>query len=193
MGRPRTFDVDKAVHAATMLFWDKGYDRTSLADLTQELGITPPSFYFAFESKDGLFRKVTKHYLEKYLPFMDLALQKATAREVAETILYGCADVYTDAGHPTGCLIVNSSTPCINSAPEIQLELEQGRKARLAKIRKRLQEAKNLGDLPSESNPEELARYLMTLRWGMAIEARSGATRKDLRGIVNRALLAWPR
>src|ERR1700744_2600364 len=150
MGRPRTFDLEKAVHAATMLFWDKGYDQTSLADLTEEMGITPPSFYFAFESKDGLFRKVLSHYLEKYLSFMDQALEKPTAREVAETILYGCAAIFTRTGHPPGCLIVNSSIPCANNALEVRRELEQGRKARVAKIRKRLQEAKRSGDLPSD-------------------------------------------
>ena len=62
MGRPREFDIEKAIETATNLFWEKGYEGTSLSDLTKAIGITPPSFYFAFGSKEGLFRKVIERY-----------------------------------------------------------------------------------------------------------------------------------
>lgn len=192
MSRPRVFDLEKAVHSATMLFWSRGYEQTSLADLTHEMGITPPSFYFAFESKDGLFRKAIEHYTSTYLGFMDDALLKPTAREVAEAILYGCADAYTGPNHPPGCLIVNNSMPCTGDCIAIRQELAQGRKARFVKLRKRFQDAQKSGDLSRESEPEELVRFLMSLRWGMAIEAQSGATRRDLRKIAARAMQAWP-
>jgi AcrR family transcriptional regulator len=192
MGRSRVFDIDRAVHTATLLFWSRGYDQTSLADLTRELAITPPSFYFAFKSKAGLFRKVVDYYANKYLAFMNEALLKPTAREIAETILYGCADAYTGAGHPPGCLIVNNSMPCAKEGIEIRKELAQGRRARFVILHKRFQQSKVSGDLPKNSDPEELARYLMSLRWGMAIEAQSGSTRKDLYRVAERAMLAWP-
>jgi AcrR family transcriptional regulator len=192
MGRPRVFDIEEAVHTATMLFWQKGYEQTSLADLTREMGITPPSFYFAFKSKDGLFRKVIDYYAARYMGFMNEAMLKPTAREVAEAILYGCADAYTSPGHPPGCLFVNNSMPCAMDGIEVRRELAKGRKARLTRLRRRFQEAKTSGDLPSDSDPEELARYLMTIRWGMAIEVQSGASKRDLYRIAARAMRAWP-
>jgi AcrR family transcriptional regulator len=192
MGRSRIFDMDQAVHAATMLFWSKGYEQTSLANLTQVMGITPPSFYFAFASKDGLFRKVIEHYAATYLNFMNEALLKPTARGVAEAILYGCADAYTGSGHPPGCLIVNNAMPCAKDAVGVRQELARGRKHRMAKLRKRFQDAKASGDLPPSADPEELARYLMSLRWGMAIEAQSGATKRDLYRTAARGMQAWP-
>ena len=68
MGRPREFDIEKAIEIATNLFWEKGYEGTSLSDLTKAIGITPPSFYFAFGSKDGLFEKVLEHQLAGPVP-----------------------------------------------------------------------------------------------------------------------------
>jgi AcrR family transcriptional regulator len=192
MGRPREFDMDQAIHVATMLFWNKGYEQTSLADLTREIGITPPSFYFAFVSKNELFQKIVEHYAATYLGFMDDALSKPTAREVAEAILYGCAEAYTRPEHPPGCLIVNNFMPCANNDNPIRQGLARGRKARFSKLRKRLQNARTSGDLPTDSDPEELARYLISLRWGMAVEAQSGATKQDLYKVAARAMQAWP-
>ena len=64
VGRPREFDVDKAIDRAMMLFWRKGYKGTSLTDLTAALGITRPSLYAAFGSKEGLFRQSARRYVE---------------------------------------------------------------------------------------------------------------------------------
>ncbi|WP_446743391.1 TetR/AcrR family transcriptional regulator [Silvibacterium acidisoli] len=192
MSRTRVLDIDKAVHTAMNLFWRKGYDQTSLAELTAEMGVTPPSFYFAFASKDNLFRKVVDYYASNYLAFMNEALLKPTARKVAETILFGCVEAYTRSGMPPGCLIVNNSMPCADDALEIRRELSQARDVRFKQLRKRFRDAKAAGDLPIDSDPAELARYLMSLRWGMAIEAQSGATRRDLEKIAERALQAWP-
>ena len=192
MARPRVFDIEKAVETATVLFWKNGYEQTSLADLTQAMGITPPSFYFAFKSKDSLFWKVIEHYQATYLRYMEEALRQPTARGVAEHVLYGSADTYAGASHPRGCLIVNCSLPCSDDAIEIRRELAQRGRARQAKLRKRLQEAKSSGDLPSDSDPDELARFILVVRWGMAMDSQSGANRKDLHRTVARAMRAWP-
>jgi AcrR family transcriptional regulator len=192
MARPRVFDVEKAIQTATVMFWKYGYEQTSLANLTEEMGITPPSFYFAFESKDGLFRKVIDHYAKTYLGFMEEAFRKPTARGVAETILYGCADVYSKPSNPRGCLILNCSLPSSETTVEVRKELAMQRKIRRAKLKKRFQEAKALGDLPPDADPEELGRYVMSVGWGLAVEAQSGASKRDLCRIVERAMQAWP-
>src|SRR6202012_1435817 len=107
MARPRIFDPDHAVATATSLFWRQGYDRTSLADLTGAMGITPPSFYFAFGSKEGLFRKVLDHYRAPRLDHAEAALACPTSREAAEQMLIRLAEAYTDPACPPGCLAVN--------------------------------------------------------------------------------------
>jgi AcrR family transcriptional regulator len=192
MARPRVFDIEKAVESATVLFWKNGYEQTSVANLTEEMGITPPSFYFAFESKDGLFRKVIEHYATTYLGFMEEAFLQPTTRGVAETMLYGCADVYSNPSNPRGCLIMNCSLPSSESTVLVRQELATQRKASRAKLRKRFQEAKASGDLPPDSEPEELARFVMAIRWGLAVEAQSGANKRDLYRIVARAMQTWP-
>jgi AcrR family transcriptional regulator len=192
MARPRVFDIEKAVETATVLFWKNGYEQTSLANLTEAMGITPPSFYFAFKSKDSLFWRVVEHYQATYLGYMEEALRQPTARGVAEHVLYGSADTYAGTSHPRGCLIVNCSLPCSDDAIEIRRELAQRGRARQAKLRKRLQEAKSSGDLPSDSDPDELARFILVVRWGMAMDSQSGASRKDLHRTVARAMRAWP-
>jgi AcrR family transcriptional regulator len=192
MARPRVFDIETAVHTATVMFWKNGYEQTSVANLTEEMGITPPSFYFAFESKDGLFRKVVEHYATTYHGFMENAFRQPTARGFAETMLYGCADVYSNPSNPPGCLILNCSLPSSDTTVQIRQELATLRKARRAKLKRRFQEAKASGDLPSDSDPEELARYVMSIGYGLAVEAQSGASKRDLYRIVARAMQAWP-
>jgi AcrR family transcriptional regulator len=192
MARPRVFDIEKAVQSATVMFWKNGYEQTSVANLTEEMGITPPSFYFAFESKDGLFRKVIEHYATVYLGFMEKAFRQPTARGVAETMLYACADVYSDPSNPRGCLIMNCSLPSSETTVEVRQELATQRQARRNKLKTRFREAKASGDLPPDSDPEELARYVTSIGWGLAVEAQSGATKRDLYRIVARAMKAWP-
>jgi AcrR family transcriptional regulator len=192
MARARVFDVDKAIETATELFWRNGYERTSLADLTTAMGITPPSFYFAFGSKEGLFKRVLEHYLKTRLSQAEEALSQPTARKVAELMLHRLADLYTDTAHPPGCLAVNCSLPCADDTGPIRGELARLREARRERLRHRLQDAQNRGDLPADANPNELARFLMVVGWGMAFDAQSGASRADLYQTVTRALKAWP-
>jgi AcrR family transcriptional regulator len=192
VARPRVFDIEKAVQTATVMFWKNGYEQTSLANLTEEMGITPPSFYFAFGSKDGLFRKVIEHYATTYLGFIEGAFRQPTARGVAETMLYGCADVYSNPSNPRGCLIMNCSLPSSETTVHVRQQLATQRKARRAKLKKRFQYAKASGDLPPDSDPEELARYVMSIGWGLAVEAQSGAGKRELYRIVARAMQAWP-
>jgi AcrR family transcriptional regulator len=192
MGRPREFDVEKAVDTAANLFWRKGYDRTSLADLTDAIGITPPSFYFAFGSKEGLFEKVLDHYLSGHLSYFDEALREPTARRVVERLFYGYANGHTDPGRPPGCLGVNCALPCPEDADAVRKMLASVRKKTAAKLRKRLKEARESGDLPPDADPDVLAHFIQTIGWGMAVDAQSGATRKDLHRTVALALKAWP-
>ena len=192
MARAREFDIDEAVAKATTLFWQNGYDRTSLADLTRTIGCKPPSFYFAFGSKDGLFRIVLDRYYETYLGAAEDALNEPTARGVAEGMLTRLADIYTDTSHPLGCLAVKCAMSGSQTAEVLekrQAELRAGRRGRL---RARLEEAISAGDLPSDSDVDELARYVLVFGTALALDAQAGASRAQLQQIIARAMMGWP-
>jgi AcrR family transcriptional regulator len=101
-------------HASYNLFWSNGYARTSLSDLTGAMQITPPSFYFAFGSKEKLFRMIIDRCTSEQYKFFQQALSEPTTRNVVKRLLHGFADIYTDGKHPPGCLALNSSLPCSN-------------------------------------------------------------------------------
>jgi AcrR family transcriptional regulator len=192
VGRPRAFDPEKALDAALKVFWRKGYEGTSLSDLTQAMGINRPSLYAAFGDKEALFRKVLVRYAEGPAAYLWEAFKEPTARAVAEQILYGSAELLGNPKNPRGCLMVQGALACGDSAISIQRELVSTRKKFEEAIVQRLKQAKVEGDLPADSNPSVLAHFLSTVTQGMSVEAASGASRKELRQIAQMALRAWP-
>src|SRR5262245_25298773 len=103
MGRPREFDADDALQTALELFWRKGYEGTSINDLTDSMGITKPSLYGTFGNKEELFRMALERYEKNYMAFFWRALEQRSARTVALEILHGFADAQTEECHPSGC------------------------------------------------------------------------------------------
>jgi AcrR family transcriptional regulator len=192
MGRPREFDVEQALDRAMELFWQKGYEGTSLADLTETLGITRPSLYAAFGNKEALFRTVLKRYEANVVTYRPKALSAPTARDVARELLEGAARLFGDKSKPAGCLGVQGALACGEEADPIRRELIANRTAGEHAIRQRLKRAKAEGDLPADSDPASLARYLSAVLYGMAVLAAGGASRKDLLQVAETTMLGWP-
>lgn len=192
VGRPRAFDMNKALDAALQVFWQKGYEGTSMPDLTEAMGINRPSLYAAFGNKEELFLKALDRYAAEKASFLKDALGQPTARKVAESLLMGAADALSDPCNPRGCLAVQGALSCGEEADVIRKELASRRAASETAIRDRLQCAKHEGDLPKDAHPGDLARFIATVTQGMAVQAASGATRKDLRQVAKTALKAWP-
>lgn len=192
-GRPRSFDPDKALDAAMQVFWRKGYEGASLSDLTGAMGINRPSLYAAFGDKEALFRKALERYAEGPAAYVRDALKQPTARAVTEQLLRGSADLLTDPHHPAGCLMVQSALACGEAADCIRQELVAQRLAGEAAVRRRFKRAKAEGDLPADSDPADLARYVVTISHGMAVQAASGASREALHRVVRTAMRAWPK
>ncbi|MBY0380356.1 MAG: TetR/AcrR family transcriptional regulator [Xanthobacteraceae bacterium] len=191
MGRPREFEIDDAIEKATGLFWRNGYEGTSLSDLTNVIGISPPSFYFAFGSKEALFKKVIEKYFVEQSKIVEAAFRKPTPRAVATHFLQRYADVLTDAAHAPGCLAMNSSLPCAAGDP-LREWLAGLREQTRKRFRDRFAEAREGGGLPAGMDADVLARLVLVIACGMAVEAQSGASRKDLRRTIALALSAWP-
>jgi len=184
--------MEKALDRALRVFWRKGYEGTSLSDLTKAMGINRPSLYAAFGDKEALFRKALDRYADGPAAYVREALKEPTARAIAERLLCDSADLLANPRNPQGCLLVQGALACGEAASPIRQELNSRRAAGEAAIRKRLERAKSDGDLPSCSDPADLARYLATVMHGMAVQAAGGASRQELRRIVKTALRAWP-
>ncbi len=192
MSRARAFDIDTAIDQALQEFWRKGYEGTSIADLTEALGINRPSLYAAFGNKEGLFRKALERYLSGPAGGIQGALEAPTARAVAERVLYFHADAAGDAKRPQGCLLVQGALACNEDSQAIRQALIDCRRAGEQALTERFKRAKAEGDLSAEDNPAELSRYVWTVCHGLAVEAASGATRAEQRRVVARALRAFP-
>ena len=191
-GRPRAFVECAALAAALRVFWAKGYEGTSLADLTAAMKINRPSLYAAFGNKEALFRKVLGLYRAGAAGQMECALREPTARCVAQAYLAGMVMGLSNPRQPRGCLLVHGALACGESGKAIQRELISSRRANTAALRRRFARAKAEGDLPPDSDPGDLARYLSTVGHGLSIQAMNGATRAELERIATIALQAWP-
>jgi len=192
IGRPRAFDIDKALDQALLVFWRKGYEGTSLPDLTRAMGINRPSLYAAFGNKEELFRKALDRYVAGPAAHVRAALDEPTARAVAERLLYGNIQLLTNPRNPPGCLAVQGALACGKEGDCIRRELIARRAASEAALRRRFRRALREGDLSARADPAALARYITTVAQGMAVQAAGGATRKDLQQVVELALRAWP-
>jgi len=192
-GRPRSFDAEKALDRALTVFWRKGYEGASLSELTKAMRINRPSLYAAFGAKGALFRKVIERYERGPTAFVREALAEPTARGMAERLLLGtAASVCGGSGHPGGCMLVQGALAAGDSAEPVKQELAAHRQATLEAITDRLRRAKKEGDLAEDADPAALARYLMTVMNGMAVQSVSGATPADLRKVAETALRMWP-
>ena len=191
-GGPRSFDADLALDSALQVFWRKGYEGTSLSDLTAAMGINRPSLYAAFGDKEALFRKALDRYAEGPASYVKEALAQPTARRVVESLLREAAVLLTDPRNPPGCLNVQGALACGGDAEPVQRELALRRAAGQKVIRDRLRRAKAEGDLPADANPADLARYIATVLHGMSVQAAGGATRAELLRVAQTALQAWP-
>ena len=192
MGRPRSFDKDKALDQAMEVFWRKGYEGASLSDLTKAMGINPPSLYAAFGNKEGLLKAALDRYAEQRKGFLRTAFEEPTARKVAECLLRGVADFHTNPDNPPGCLFTQGGLACGDGAEMIPRELASRRAQMEAAVRERFERAKQEGDLPRDADPAALARYLSTVMQGMGVQAAAGTTREQLQQTVNFALAAFP-
>ena len=192
MGRPRAFDRDKVLDQALHVFWERGYEGTSIADLTEAMGINPPSLYAAFGNKETLFREALDRYEARRDEIMAEAFAALTAREAMTRLLEGTADRLSDKDKPRGCLMVQGALCGGEECDAVKRDLASRRAEGEAMIRERLKRAKREGELPKDADPAALARFVSTVMQGMAVQASGGATRKELRTIADMALRSWP-
>lgn len=188
VGRPRAFDTEVALKQALEVFWRKGYEGTSLPDLTQAMGINKPSLYAAFGNKEQLFLKAIEMYEQRPCSFFLPALSKPTAYDVAEAMLMGAVAANSDPHNPPGCVLVQGAIACSDSANTVKEALIAKRQAGTAQLVARFEQAKLDGDLAETADAKALAVFLSTVLQGMAIQATSGVDTESLQLIARTSL-----
>ena len=188
MGRPRAFCREQALDNAMEVFWRKGYEGATLAELTRAMGINPPSLYAAFGNKEGLFKASLDRYSARIEAYLRDILSAPTAREVASRMLHRKADYLTDPANPPGCLYVQGGLACGDEARSVPAELARRRAKAEQSLRERFERAREENDLPQGLDPAVLASLIMTLIQGMDVRASAGASRAELHELVDLAL-----
>jgi len=192
-GRPREFDRDKALQRAMELFWAQGYEGTTLADLQKAMGgITAPSFYAAFGSKEALFREAVELYKKTQgAPVVEALVEGPTARSSIEGMLWAAVESVCGQGKPRGCLMVLGAINCMPANKGVEDFMRDQRALRGRFIRQRLQRGVAEGDVPAATDLYALTSFYTSIVDGMAIRAKDGAPRKSLGAIVDCAMAAW--
>jgi AcrR family transcriptional regulator len=191
-GRPREFDIHQALDAALLLFWRHGYEGTSLAALAESMRINMPSLYAAFGNKEMLFKKALDRYLQKPASYLPKALEEPTARAAVEKLFRGAINMVRNPRLPDGCFLVRGALASGPDAAPICRELSLRRAAAETAVRRRFERAIAEKDLPSNVNAAALARYVITVLWGLSVQAAGGATSAQLKEVVELALRSWP-
>lgn len=194
-GRPRAFDREAALAEATRLFWAKGYEATSISDLTEAMGIGSPSLYAAFGSKEALYAEALAYYRENFDAFVWSNFTSApTAREAIAAFLTDSASALTGyvADIPCGCMVTLSAVGS-EGHPELGTLVRTARASTFDRVKARLDRAVAEGEIPAATNVPALARYVQTVQNGMSILARDGADCHELRAVAEVAMLSWDR
>lgn len=192
MGRPREFDVSRALDEALAQFWAKGYEGTSLVDLTDAIGINKPSLYAAFGGKEQLFMKVLARYQERLGAFAAPSLGLASARTGIEEFLRALATFQSGTDTPGGCLLVQGALAGSEDARRVTHMLCKVRESGVGMIRACLERGRAQGELSPDTDIDALARYFATVSQGISVQAASGVATGELHKTISIAMRGWP-
>ena len=191
-GRPLSFDREAALDVAMRLFWQHGYEATSVSALTEAMMISPPSLYTAFGDKRRLFREAVERYLGGASAVAEGIERAPTAHAAARDLLTAAAIGDTREGMPPGCLLASSIVACSDSAAEVREELAAIRRDIERSLRLRIERDIREGLMPADADADMLAGHVFAVVQGMSTLAKDGAGREKLLKIVSSALSAWP-
>ena len=187
-GRPISFDKGAALEAAMLLFWERGYEGTSMADLTQAMGLSPSSIYAAFGDKQALFSLAVKRYMDSRAQYATRALEEPTLERVIRALFDNTVAFLTVPGHPPTCMTLAGAMGCgVDATPARDLMIEIRKQNEVA-MRERLQQARKSGELSNDINAEDYTQYLSSILAGLSIQAANGSTKAELKRTAKMAL-----
>jgi AcrR family transcriptional regulator len=191
-GRPREFDREAAVASAMRLFWQQGYDATSLGQLRQAMNISSASLYAAFGSKEGLFDEVVQTYASSFGRVTDAVGRGEVApRQAVEQILRASAQMQTDPSHPSGCLVVLAAAVGADDQKSVRDLVSHHREVVRRNVTDCIRRAVDAGELDSATDPVSMAAVFTGFLWGLSVESRDGASHDDLDAAITRLMTVW--
>jgi AcrR family transcriptional regulator len=186
--RPISFDKNAALEAAMLLFWERGYEGTSMADLTQAMGLNPSSIYAAFGDKHALFQLAVKRYMEMRAQYAGKALEEPTLEKVVRALFDNTVEFLTTPGHPPTCMTLAGAVGCSLDASPARDLMKEIRKQNQVALRQRLLKARKRGELSKDIDVDDYTRYLSTIIAGLSIQAANGSTKAELNRTAQMAL-----
>jgi len=191
-GRPRKFDKEVALEIALDLFRRKGFDNTSLEDLTSALNVNKPSLYAAFGNKEQLFQEVLEAYISGPTAYFYEVLNERSSKEVVRKLLTRSIELLFYNESPYGCLIVMSTASEELRKTGIQQKLVSALKEHQQKLAECFEQAKIKGELEKTADPKQLAMYVVTLHKGLSLQAINDSTKQELLALVDQVVELWP-
>ncbi len=193
-GRPKVFDREDALEKAMMLFWQHGYEGTSLSHLVAVTGAKAPTLYAEFTNKTGLFRAVLEHYITRFTDQYNTCLfgETAPVAEVLETFLTTIAKCFTAEGTPSGCFIVSTSSGLGASSQEIADTIKARHDLQDKSLTRFLSERQQQGELPDHCDVNHVAKYLNCFIHGMSVSSRNGASYEELLSMIATTIRLLP-
>lgn len=188
LGRPVAFDKDAALDVAMRLFWERGYEGTSMADLSQAMGIHPSSIYAAFGDKQELFALAAKRYADIPAQYMVKAIEQPTLRGFILAAFDNTVEFLGSKEHPSSCFTLTAAISCGADTEPAKALMREMRLQNEAAIKARLLRARKAGEFPRDENVDDYTRYLSSLLSGLAIQAANGSTRAELKRTAELAL-----
>ena len=189
-GRPRAYDPEAALKQATDTFWRAGYSGTSLDSITAATGMNPPSLYAAFGNKHALYLEALAHYWELSLAATREAL--AEDRPLGESLMlaYDAAlSIYfSGKGSARGCFVIGTAVTETLEDAEIRKSVAAGLRAIDADFEARFRTAIDRGELRPDADPAALAIIASAVMHSIAIRARAGIPRAELRETARKAV-----
>jgi len=188
MGRPIGFDKEAALDAAMKAFWERGYEGTSIAHLSEVTGLNPPSIYAAFGDKMNLFQLAGERYANGPAQYQAKALRAPTLTGVIRALFRNTVEFLSDPEHPSGCMTLTGAMACgveANSAKDFMAEIRRQNEAALYA---RLELARKSGELAADVNVLDFSRYLSALLGGLSIQAANGVSKAAMKRIAEMAV-----
>ena len=193
-GRPRGFDRDDVLDRAMRLFWERGYEATSVSELTEAMGITPPTLYTFFGDKKHLFLEAVDRYQTGPGCFgMKALTEEPTAESSMRRLLHDAVASYSSPKGPKGCLVVLGAINCAAESTDVFNAVADKRRAAESAVRSRITAAQTAGELSEDVDVDALTGQMIATLYGLAIKARDGASRASLNRIVEQAMRGWPK
>lgn len=192
-GRPRAFDRNLALRRALEIFWQRGYEPTSVAELCRAMGINPPSLYAGFGNKASLFIEAVSYYERTYwdAPGKRFFAEPDIHRAV-DAFFSEAAGILLSPDTPCGCMVVLAAVNISEDATEVIEAIRQLRLATKKMFAERLRRAISDGQIAPDTDVPALAGALNAMLEGLSIQARDGLFQSELKAIAACAVRLLP-